>query len=213
MAITAKQVKELRDKTGAGIMDAKEALTETDGNMEKAIAFLREKGMKTYEKKSGRSASEGLVVSYIHPGDRIGVLLEVNCETDFVARTEAFQGLTRELAMQVAATSPQYVSRGEVSTEDLDRERQILINQAKNEGKPEAVIEKIVEGRMRKFYEERCLLDQPYIRDDKKSVETLIKEAVATLGERIVVRRFARYSLGQNSTTAEMTITSDADSE
>ncbi len=203
MAITAALVKELRDKTGAGIMDCKEALKETNGDLEAAVTHLREKGMKTYEKKASRVAGDGLVQSYIHPGGKIGVLVEVNCETDFVAKTEQFQTLIHEVAMQVAATSPQYVSKEDVEPGDLEKERKILLAQAENEGKPPHIAEKMVEGRLRKFYEERCLLNQSYIRDESKTVETLVKETVAQLGERIVIRRFARFQLGQGGIHAE----------
>ena len=203
MAITAQMVKALRDKTGAGMMDCKKALTATDGDMEKAIAYLREQGLKTYDQKASRAASEGLVVSYIHPGGKIGVLVEVNCETDFVARTEQFQTLAREIALQVAGANPKYIAREDVPKEDLEREKEILRAQAEKEGKPAHIIDKIIEGRLRKFYEERCLLEQPYIRDDSKNIETLVREAVAQLGERIVVRRIARFVLGQEATIAE----------
>ena len=203
MQISAKAVKELRGKTGAGIMDCKDALTAVDGDVDKAVVWLREKGLRTYEAKASRAASEGVVTSYIHAGGKIGVLVEINCETDFVARTEVFQELCHQIAMHVAAASPQYVSRDDVPEDALDRERSILQAQAETEGKPAHIAEKIVEGRMRKFYEEQCLLEQPYIRDEDHNVESIIKDAVAKLGERIAVRRFARYVLGQDSNVAE----------
>ena len=201
--ITATMVKELRQKTGAGMMDCKRALEQAQGDLDKAVAILREHGLKTYEQKAHRAASEGLVVSYIHPGGKIGVLVEVNCETDFVARTDEFQQLVNEIAMQIAATNPQYIAPEDVPEEVLEAEREILRAQAEKEGKPPHIVEKIVEGRLRKFYEERCLLHQPYIRDDSKNVETLLREAVGRLGERIVIRRFARFFLGQAATIAE----------
>ena len=211
MQISAKDVKALREKTGAGIMDCKEALTATNGDLEKAVAWLREKGLKTYEAKASRPASEGVVASYIHAGGKIGVLVEVNCETDFVARTDVFQELCREIAMQVAAASPRYVTRDDVPDEDLEREKSILRAQAEKEGKPANIAEKIVEGRLRKFYDEQCLLEQPYIRDEGRNIESVLKDAVAKLGERIAVRRFARYVLGQESTAAEVNLNADAE--
>ena len=206
MAITAQQVKALRQKTGAGIMDCKEALTKTEGNVEKAEIWLREQGMKTYDKKANRAASEGLVASYIHPGGKIGVLVEVNCETDFVARTDGFQDFVKEVAMQVAAMNPRYVGRNDVPEDALETERSILQAQAEKEGKPPEIAAKIVTGRLRKFYEERCLMDQAYIKDENKTIETLLKEVVASIGERVEIRRFARYTLGQESTTAESVV-------
>ena len=203
MQISAKDVKALREKSGAGIMDCKEALTATNGDVAKAVAWLREKGLKTYEAKASRAASEGVVTSYIHAGGKIGVLVEVNCETDFVARTDMFQELVREIAMQIAAANPRYLVREDVPAGDLDKEKEILKAQAVKEGKPAHIAEKIVEGRLRKFYEEQCLLEQPYIRDEGRNMETVLKDSVAKLGERIVVRRFARYVLGQESTVAE----------
>ncbi len=213
MAITAQQVKALREKTGAGIMDCKEALSKTEGNVEKAEAWLREQGMKTYDKKSNRAASEGLVTSYIHPGGKIGVLVEVNCETDFVARTDTFQDFVKEIAMQVAAMNPQYVSRDDVPEDALEKERAILQAQAEKEGKPPEIAAKIVTGRLRKFYEERCLMDMAYIKEESKTVETLLKEVVASIGERVEVRRFARYTLGQESTTAEVVVEAAEDGD
>ncbi len=198
MQITAKMVSELRARTSAGIMDCKKALTETNGDLETAIQLLREKGLKASELKGGRAASEGLVASYIHPGSRIGVLVEVNCETDFVARTEQFQQLTKEIAMQVAAAKPKYVSEEDVPASVLESEKEILRRQTLDEGKPEHIVDKIVDGRMSKFYAETCLLEQPYIREMDKTTKQLIQDAIAQLGENIVVKRFSLYVLGQD---------------
>lgn len=195
--ITAAMVKELREMTGAGMMDCKKALQETDGNMEKASEYLREKGMADSVKKAGRIASEGIVTSYIHMGGRIGVLLELNCETDFVAKTDRFKNLATDLAMQVAAANAQYVRREEVPAEIIQKEKDILTAQAKNEGKPDKIIEKMVEGRIEKFYKEVCLLDQPYIKGDDETVEDLVKQAIAEIGENISVRRFVRFEMGE----------------
>ncbi len=197
MAITAKMVSELRSRTGAGIMDCKKALTETDGDMDTAIQKLREQGLKASEVKGGRATEEGLIVSYIHPGNRVGTLVELNCETDFVARTEQFQTLAKEIAMQVAAAKPKYLNAAEVPAEELEAERAILRMQAVQEGKPEHIAARIVEGRISKFYTETCLLQQPYIRDTDKTIEDLVKDAIAQLGENIVVKRFVLYVLGQ----------------
>lgn len=199
MNITAKMVSDLRTRTGAGIMDCKKALSETNGDVETAIQFLREKGLRASELKSGRTASEGLVVSYIHPGNRIGVLVEVNCETDFVARTDQFQDLAKEIAMQIAAAKPKYVSKEDVPESELDSEKAILRTQTLDEGKPEKIVDKIVEGRMGKFYSEICLLEQGYIRDADKTVKQLLQNSIAQLGENIIVKRFALYVLGQDS--------------
>ncbi len=197
MAITAKMVSELRSRTGAGIMECKKALTETDGNIDQAIQKLREQGLKASELKGSRAAEEGLIVSYIHPGSRVGTLVELNCETDFVARTEQFQELAKEIAMQVAAAKPKYVKPEDVPAEDLEAEKAILKTQAEQEGKPAHIAERIVEGRISKFYSETCLLQQPYIRDTDQTIETLVKDAIAQLGENIVVKRFVLYVLGQ----------------
>lgn len=198
MEITAKMVSELRARTSAGIMDCKKALTETDGDLEAAIQLLREKGLKASELKGGRTTSEGVIASYIHPGSRIGVLVEVNCETDFVARTEQFQALTKEIAMQIAAAKPKYVSEEDVPAGVLESEKEILRRQTLDEGKPEHIVDKIVDGRLSKFYAESCLLEQPYIREMDKTVKQLIQDAIAQLGENIVVKRFSLYVLGQN---------------
>ena len=198
MQITAKMVSELRARTSAGIMDCKKVLTESDGDLETAIQLLREKGLKASELKGGRTTSEGLIASYIHPGSRIGVLVEVNCETDFVARTEQFQQLTKEIAMQVAAAKPKYVSQEDVPASVLESEKEILRRQTLDEGKPEHIVDKIVEGRLSKFYAEACLLEQPYIREMDQTLKQLIQDAIAQLGENIVVKRFSLYVLGQD---------------
>lgn len=198
MAVTAKMVSELRTRTGAGIMDCKKALIESNGDLEAAIQHLREKGLKASELKDGRAASEGQIVSYIHPGNRIGSLVEVNCETDFVARTKQFQILTKEIAMQVAAAKPRYLVKEDVPEEVLKSEREILRKQTLDEGKPDHIVDKIVEGRLSKFYSEACLLEQSYIREADKTVKQLIQEAIVQLGENIVVRRFSLYVLGQS---------------
>ena len=195
--ITAEMVKELRERTGAGMMDCKKALGETNGDMEKAIDFLREKGLAAAAKKASRVASEGLVEAYIHGAGRIGVLLEVNCETDFVAKTDGFKSLVRDVAMQIAAANPSYVARQEVPEEILNHEREILRAQALNEGKPAHIVEKMIEGRLEKYYKEACLLEQPFIKDTDKTINQLITESVAKIGENISVRRFTRYHLGE----------------
>ena len=195
--ITAGLVKELRELTGAGMMDCKKALVEKDGDLTKAAEYLREKGIADSVKKAGRIAAEGIVASYIHMGGRIGVLLELNCETDFVAKTDKFQQLAADLAMQIAAAKPEYVSKEDVPAEALEKEKEILTQQALNEGKPEKVVEKMVAGRIEKFYKEVCLLEQPYIKGDDESVGDLIKQAIAEIGENINVRRFVRYEMGE----------------
>lgn len=199
MAITTESIKDLREKTGCGMMDCKVALVETDGNMEKAIEILRTKGLAAAAKRADRVASQGIVESYIHFGGKIGVLVELNCETDFVARNEDFQGFAKNLAMQIAAASPLYISRDEIPQEVLLHERSLFVEQSKQEGKPEKAIEKIVEGRMEKYYSEVCLLDQPFIREQKVTINTLLTDLVAKIGEKIVVRRFIRYQLGEKS--------------
>ncbi|MGI9952010.1 translation elongation factor Ts [Moorellaceae bacterium AZ2] len=195
--ISAADVKELRSRTGAGMMDCKRALEETGGDMEKAVEYLRMKGLAAAAKKAGRATREGVVDAYIHGGGRIGVLIEVNCETDFVARTEEFRELVHDLAMQVAAARPQYVRREDVPQEVVEKEKSILRAQALNEGKPEKVIDKIVEGRLEKFYQEACLLEQPFIKDMERTVKDLVAEKIAKLGENIEVRRFVRFELGE----------------
>ena len=197
MEITAVLVKELRERTGAGMMDCKKALVAVEGDIEKAIDELRTKGLAKAAKKAGRVASEGTVISYIHGAGRIGVLVEVNCETDFVAKTDQFKQLAYDIAMQIAATNPDYVSREQVPTDILDREREVLRAQALEEGKPEKVIEKMVEGRIEKYFKEHCLLEQAYIKDPDKTLQELIHENVSKIGENISVRRFARYEVGE----------------
>lgn len=199
MAISAQQVKELRDKTGAGMMDCKRALEEANGDMEKAVDVLRKKGVAKAEKKSSRAANEGLITSYIHPGGRIGVLLEINCETDFVAKTDDFQNLANDIAMQIAAMSPLALSRDDVDETVIEKEKDIYKEQALQEGKPEHIVDKIINGRLEKFYSQVTLLEQPFVKDTDKSVSELITEAVAKLGENIAVSRFVRYELGENS--------------
>jgi elongation factor Ts len=197
MEISANLVKNLRERTGAGMMDCKKALEESAGDVEKAIEFLRIRGLSKAAKKAGRETSEGLVVSYIHPGNRIGVLLEVNCETDFVARTDDFQNLVKNLAMHIAAAAPLGVTREDIPADLLAKEKEVFRAQALEEGKPAAVVDKIVQGRIDKFYAEAALMDQVYVKDNDKKVADLISEAIAKLGENIKVARFARFQLGQ----------------
>lgn len=197
MAISAKTVKELRDKTNAGMMDCKKALEEASGDLEKAVEILREKGIAKAAKKSGRTTNEGLVASYIHPGDKLGVLVEINCETDFVAKTDDFKGLVHDIAMQIAAANPLVVQREDIEEEIIEKEKEIYRNQAINEGKPEKILDKIVDGKLEKYYKEVCLLEQPFIRDQDKTITDLLHEAISTLGENITVKRFARYRLGE----------------
>ena len=195
MTITADMVKQLRDMTGAGMMECKKALGEAQGDLQKAVDVLRKSGIAKAEKRSDRAASQGRVDAYIHDS-RIGVLIEINCETDFVSRTDEFQRLCRDLGMQAAAAGADYVRREEVPAERIERERAIYVDQVKNEGKPAAIVDKIVDGKLNKFYSEVCLMEQPFIKDDKKSVGDLVKEMSAKTGENIVVRRFVRYRLG-----------------
>ncbi|PYG88400.1 elongation factor Ts [Ruminiclostridium sufflavum DSM 19573] len=195
--ITAEMVKQLRERTGAGMMDCKKALTETNGDSEKAIELLRERGIAKAAKKAGRVAAEGLVESYIHGGGRIGVLVEVNIETDFAAKNEEFKIFVKDVAMQIAASNPEYVSREEVPASILENEKEILRVQARNEGKPEKIIDKMVEGRIEKFYTEKCLLDQAFIKDPDITVDQLLKEKIAHIGENISIRRFARFERGE----------------
>lgn len=196
MAVTATQVKELRDRTNAGIMDCKKVLVETDGNIEKAIELLRERGIAKAAKKAGRVAAEGLVEAYVH-GGKYGALVEVNSETDFVSNNEDFKQFVKDIAMHIAATGPKYVRREEVPAEVVEKEKETLKAQALNEGKPEAVVERMVEGRLNKFYSEICLLDQPFVKDPDKTVQELLTELVAKIGENIVIRRFARFERGE----------------
>ncbi|UUZ85957.1 translation elongation factor Ts [Paenibacillus sp. P26] len=197
MAVSAAAVKELREKTGAGMLDCKKALEEANGDLTKAAELLREKGLAVAAKKSDRIATEGMIESYIHAGGRIGVLVEVNSETDFVAKNETFRTFVRDVALHIAAPNPKYLRREEVPQEALDKEREILTNQALNEGKPEKIVEKIVDGRISKFYEEYCLLEQPFVKDPDKTVEEVLKEKIATIGENLSIRRFVRYELGE----------------
>jgi len=199
MAIKPAMVKELRERTGAGMMDCKSALVESEGDQDKAIEYLRKKGLAAAAKKAGRSTAEGLVGSYIHAGGRIGVLVEVNCETDFAARSDDFQALLKGLAMHVAAAGPQFLERGEVSEKILSDEREIAREQALKSGKPEKIVEKIVEGKLEKFFSENVLLEQPYVKDPEKTVGQLVTEAVARIGENIQVRRFSRFVLGEEA--------------
>lgn len=195
--ITAAQVKELRERTGAGMMDCKKALNEVGGNMDKAIDFLREKGLAAAAKKEGRIAAEGIVEAYIHGGGRIGVMLEVNCETDFVAKTDEFKQFARDIALHIAAAKPLYLVKEEVPAEVLQHEKDILKAQALNEGKPEKIVEKMVEGRIEKYYKEVCLMEQAFVKDPDKSINDVVLERTAKIGERIVIRRFTRYEMGE----------------
>jgi elongation factor Ts len=195
--VTAELVKQLRDRTGAGMMECKKALVDSGGDFDRAVDSLRKSGIARAEKRADRAAGEGLVDAYVHPGNRVGVLIEVNCETDFVARTPEYQELVRNLAMQVAAAGADFVRREDVPAERLAKEREIFAAQVASQGKPAAIVDRIVEGKLDKFYSEVCLLEQPYIRDDQVTVGDLVKQAAAKTGENIVVRRFARFRLGQ----------------
>lgn len=194
---TAQDVAKLRTITGAGMMDCKKALTENNGNFDEAIKYLREKGMAAAAKKASRIAAEGVVSSYIHMGGKIGVLVEVNCETDFVAKSDKFLELVKDIAMQIAAAKPLYVNESEVPTDALDEEKEILRAQALNEGKPAAVVDKMVEGRVKKYYKDVCLMDQEFVKDASKTISEIINEAVLTIGEKISIRRFTRYEMGE----------------
>ncbi len=204
MTITASMVKTLREKTGVGMMECKKALVETDGDVEKAQDYLRKKGLADASKRSGRSTSEGLVESYIHMGGQIGVMVELNCETDFVARNDQFKALARDVAMHVAAANPQYVSKDDVPEDVVNKEKEILMAQPDMASKPENIREKIIVGRIEKFYEQICLLNQPFVKDPDTKVEDMIKTAISTIGENIRVQRFVRYELGETS-SAEST--------
>ena len=197
MSIDAKVVKALRERTGAGMMDCKKALLETDGDLEKAVDHLRKTGIAKAEKKGQRTTKEGLIFSYIHHGGKLGVLLEINCETDFVAKTEGFNELAHNLSMQIAATNPASISRDDMDPAVLEREKTIFTDQAKESGKPDNIVEKMVEGRIEKFFAESCLLEQQYIKDSDRKVSDLLTEAVSTLGENIVVNRFVRFAIGE----------------
>lgn len=194
--ICASLVKELRDRTSAGMMDCKHALTECEGHIEKAVDYLREKGLAKAAKKAERKAAEGMIFSYIHNNAKLGVLLELNCETDFVARTSEFQTLGKEISMHIAAANPSYISAEDVPAEEIEREKEVIKGQAREEGKPEAMLDRIVEGRINKYYEENCLLEQKYIRDPDKKIKELIINEIAKIGENIVVGRFSRFSIG-----------------
>lgn len=195
--ISAKLVKELRDKTGAGMMDCKKALTESNGDLDKAIEALRKKGIAKAEKRAGRDANEGRIEAYIHPGSKLGVLVEVNCETDFVANTDDFNSFTRDIAMHIAASSPQFIKREDVDQALIDKEMEIYKEQALQQGKPEHIVEKIATGRMDKFYSEICLLEQPFVKDPDKTVQQLVTETIAKLGENITIGRFSRFKIGE----------------
>jgi elongation factor Ts len=197
VAVNAADVKSLRERTGAGMLDCKKALEEANGDLTKAGELLREKGLAAAAKKGDRIATEGVVESYIHAGGRIGVLVEVNCETDFVGKTEQFRSFVKDIAMQIAAANPKFLSREEVSQEELDKEKEILRNQALNEGKPEKIVDKMVEGRMNKYYEENVLMEQVFVKDPDKTITTLLNEKVAAIGEKISIRRFVRFELGE----------------
>ena len=205
MEISAGLVKELREKTGAGMMDCKKALAETSGDFEKAIEYLRKKGIASAAKKAGRATKEGAVTSYIHGEGRVGVLLEVNCETDFVARTEQFKTFVKDVAMHVAAANPAYVRPEEVPAEVVAKEKEIAVAQMRASGKPAAVLEKIAEGKIKKFYEDTCLMNQIFVKDPNKTIEQLLKETIAALGENIIVRRFSRFQLGEGVKDVEPT--------
>ena len=204
MSIDASVVKELRDKTGAGMMDCKKALVETSGNIDKAVDYLRKSGIAKAEKKGDRTAKEGLVFSYIHHGGRLGVLVELNCETDFVAKTDGFSDLAHNIAMQVAATSPLTVRREDIDQSLLEKEKEIFTDQAKESGKPKEIIGKMVEGRLEKFYAESCLMEQQFIKDPDRKIGDLITDAVSTLGENIVINRFARFSVGDSQEETQL---------
>lgn len=198
MGIGAADVKTLREKTGCGIMECKDALKNCDGDLEKAVLHLRKKGLAIAAKKLGRAAKEGLISSYIHGGGKIGVMAEVKCETDFVARTDDFQGLARDICMHIAATNPRYVAREEIPSEDIEKEKEVYRAQLKNSGKPEAIIDKIIEGKLDKiFFKQFCLLEQPFVKDPDKTVKSLITEKITLLGENITINRFTRFQLGE----------------
>ncbi|HBO84615.1 MAG: translation elongation factor Ts [Deltaproteobacteria bacterium GWC2_42_11] len=197
MEISASMVRDLREATGAGIMDCKKALAETKGNIEAAITYLRERGLAAAQKKAGRVTSEGVVGSYIHSGGKVGVLIEVNCETDFVAKTDEFQSIVRDVAMHIAAASPQYVKREEVPADVLEKEKAIYKAQAVESGKPEKIIDKMVEGKVEKFYKDICLIEQPFVKNPDVTINELITGIIAKLGENISIRRFARFRVGE----------------
>jgi elongation factor Ts len=195
--ITAAMVKELRDKSGAGMMDCKKALQEANGDLEKAVEYLRKKGITAAEKRADRAANEGRIESYIHPGSKLGVLVEINCETDFVGKTDDYQTFCHDIAMHIAASSPRFVKREEVDQKIIDREMEIYKEQAKDQGKPEAIIEKIASGKLEKFYSEICLMEQPFVKDPNKTIKDLLTEIIAKLGENMTIRRFSRFKIGE----------------
>lgn len=197
MDITLDMIKTLREKTGSGMMDCKKALAEANGDIEKAVAWLREKGIASAAKKSGRIAAEGIVDSYIHANGRIGVLVEVNIETDFAAKNEMFKNFVKDVAMQIAAMNPKWISADQVPVEEVEKESEIIRNKALNEGKPEKILDRIVEGSIKKFYDENCLLNQSFVKDDSKTMDSYLKEMIATIGENISIRRFARFEMGE----------------
>ncbi len=197
MEVSASMVKDLREKTGAGMMDCKKALAESGGNFEKAVDYLRQKGLATAARRAGRVASEGQIGSYVHAGGKIGVMVEVNCETDFVAKTDDFQAFAKDIAMHIAASSPLYIQRENVPPEVFDREREIYRAQAREAGKPEKIMEKIVEGKLEKFYSEVCLLEQPFIKDPDRTVQDLLNGLIGKLGEKVEIRRFLRFQVGE----------------
>lgn len=198
MAITTAQIKELREVTGAGVLEVKKALEAMDGDFDKAVDLLREKGAARAAKRADRAASEGVIELYTHPGNRVGVILELNCETDFVARNEEFRSLAHELTLHIAAMAPRYLTREEVSQEEINRELEVLQAQARSEGKPENIVEKIVQGRLNRFYEEFCLMEQPFVKDGSVKISEMITDAIRKMGENIIIRRFARYELGES---------------
>ena len=197
MSFTAQDVAKLRAQTGVGMMECKKALTDANGDFEKAVVLLRERGLKAVDKKQGRIASEGLVASYIHMGGKIGVLVEVNCETDFVAKSDDFQALVKDIALHIAAAAPKYVREEEVDATELENEKEILRAQALNEGKPANIVERMIEGRIKKYYEEICLMNQPFVKDPSKTIKDVLTEATLKIGEKISIRRFVRYVLGE----------------
>lgn len=197
MSITASLVNDLRNKTGAGMMDCKKALEQTGGDIEKAIEYLRKRGVQQAEKKVGRSANQGIIQSYIHPGSRLGVLVEINCETDFVARTPDFQEFAKDVAMQIAAANPLVVDRSELDQEKINKELEIYRDQAREQGKPEAILDKIAQGKLEKYYQEVCLLEQSFVKDPNKTIRDLLNEKIAKLGENMILRRFVRFQLGE----------------
>ncbi|MCJ7736770.1 MAG: translation elongation factor Ts [Anaerolineae bacterium] len=199
MEITTALIKELREATSAGVLDCRKALQESSGDLEGAATILREKGLAAVVKRAGRQASEGLIEAYVHPGSRVGVLLELNCETDFVARTDEFQSLAHELALHIAFASPRYLTRDEIPEEEIEQEKQVYRAQALEEGKPESIIDRIIDGRLGKFYTQVCLMEQPFVKDEDRSIEDLINDAIAKLGENIVLRRFAHFERGEGA--------------